>query len=529
MMMNKTRLLTVVLVICAIGAIASIASPVQAAQTANNSTAENSSDTMGSQITGKSPGLTVCQPAYNPGAPCNVPQSNQNGTTVYRVSGANHEVHVDSFSVEQVQNVDIVGDTGSISYDPQIGAYRLETPQDGSYKILWTVTESTTEEVTRGNETVKVSKDTTSQYVAVVQASDTNVAVVSEEEYRQTEQDAGNWSEWRDNVQSIYGDDADIQKQTQSSLHFLKLKNSPAGYFGDGYVGMWISYFTTGGGILHLLQWVGILVLVGYGTSKFAARRARLSASEASLERKLQNIELAEIKQALAAVDINEQTGSDLVASVIRRATGAKNGKQVLMTILEAIDYHERVEYRIRAMLANGYSMSVDRDNGDVVAVEFSEDGSVDENPSVDDDVVEYIVSNGNEAMNHFDLKNAEPPQDELLEIPDDIEEIVESMDSSADAWDKMERTQDLVELLEHVEQHPVTDDEGNVRGIRLVLNTFLEIAYEAEKYGIPRVRYLIEDLHHLLDNTSPEEEVDEYVNRVKSGELDAFTGDSDD
>lgn len=449
-----------------------------------------------------------------------VDSSTQNGTRIYESFGPRYEITPNNFQSDNVVRSGVRGDTGSLTYDRATNKYIFETDTDGTYNVYWDVNRTVTTQQQRGNTTVNVTQTTQVRYEAVLSVEDTSYTHVPTDEYDETSSDAQNWTALENSIQSVYGEDVNIENKVRIAVAYLTFLADPLSALTGGYIAALLTAVTEPGGILFQLTVIGTITLTVGSYIIYANRRARTDRIRRELDEQEATIEDEQRKKSASLVTPYDFIHDDNAADVVSEDLGS-NLQDAWDTFRNDVyNPTELLVDRLGLMAAEGY-VAVEDDDGLHVVTEDEADGKTIELTDINAEQAYQLRKD--ETVVKFPAHQTEASPEDLTV---DMSVLTDRIsDDKHDAEDKERYAEWMVQLASQYRQHDITNTDGETRPIRLFLERLLRLSLEAEKYDLPESRYYTEQLLYLLDDYSVTDDARDIVNEVRRGKR----GDDDD
>lgn len=463
-----------------------------------------------------------------------VKRSNNNGTTLYKVTGNHHEIEL-----QNVENHSSVTDFGvtngpaTLSYNKEIGRYVLNAQgADGTFRVFWVA--STSRTIASGNNTT-TTRTTTERYTATIQVSGADTQHVASGRLSELEGAAANWSQVKDTFGDIGAEDVPIEDKIERAAVVLKFVESPFAALEGQIATILLLLVTTPGGLI-----VTAAVLIGFAAMIKSLVR-RLHRRDKQLE-EIEDIEQEKDKQAakrkamdLSQCDPTDAGLNDHHATVFRDKV-APNLLMIMDSLAREIPRGRWAKINLQVLNQLGYAARTD---------EVGEDGSIETIEFIDpEDVTEDLLDHDE------DVHSLDDPSDAVIDATtaEDlralrVEFVRSDIDASAvdlpvgnnededgdliDAWDidigpdfeSRERfTEEVLNIITFVAAHPYTDDEGNIRQDMDLLSLLnLLTAAGAERYDLPRMPDYQMVFELAIENLSQSERSQTTINEIRN------------
>ncbi|SDJ33360.1 hypothetical protein SAMN05216226_102172 [Halovenus aranensis] len=523
------RLVVFVAVVLAVG-VAVATAPAAAQSTVDNNQSASAAD------------LIVEQPNY---VDTDVQRQSQDGIPVYIVEGETIHVAPENFEMDAVESFGLVTGAGSLSADDEWGRYTLDTGgETGSFRLYWETTETVT--VAQGNKTT--TEERVERFEAIVRVDDqADVTVLSSAQAQQTQQDAQRWQEFNatvtdirnsDMVGHIFSEPQSNEDVIQGMINAYLTSRSPFHLLSGGFTAGVIIMSTTVGGLflLGLLKIPDLLIVRRVWAE---VRRYRgLEEEEGDISERQEQLDFERRMANLSNWELNDiPSVTDHEAAELRKAGLGENPLEMLLTLVYGFAPERLKETELLAMGDDGYAFQVDSDDkvaadggSPVRVVDLDAELRPGETLAERDDLREIDptatdwdelvagVSPDDARLCEFDVREADvDPAAIDREMPSlDLRSLVEEFDFSEWAFEDDERVGEiLVEFMELIRDHPVTDDDGQVDEVRLQLEQLLQVmqfARDTEQFphadklaqhfqAATRAYDQDDDLHEFLQN----------------------------
>lgn len=451
--------------------------------------------------------LAIQQPHYIDG---DVRQTSQNGTTVYRVSGAEIEVRPRNFDPENVVDYGVAtGGGAQLQYDEQFGEFVFSVPKTGTYELYWSVEEEV--QVNKSDESNTTDTEVVTQqqrYTATIRVEGgLNLKHVQAGSMEATRQKAAQWQELNATVQDLrhtgflvnlgIKKPPTTQEVVQGMVNAYKTIHAPLQMLTGNFTTVVFIAGTTLGGWLFVLVLVGPLVgALAYAYYRYNVKDS-IEADEGRLAKRLAKAEYQRAKEKLANWRFTDITDDDHYAEGLRdegrnplQAFSNREGKlrdrNLFHAILQAMaecDYVAVIDERAATDGGDDTEPAIEAahvvhedeldDEADVETMDLRVD-------SVEHPLIEALDPNQDEIL-EFDLVDAEFDRGEVNPTPVDtydLEEMLETTEYDLRMFgDAKTAAQYHVKFLRDIREHPITDDRGNVDELRYWLEQNLDTA----------------------------------------------------
>ena len=450
--------------------------------------------------------LAIDQPHY---VEKDAKTTTENGTTVYHASGVPLEISPQNFEANNVVDYGVLTDGGNaeLSYNDAFEEFVFTADKQGTYTLYFSVERHVSVANESGNGTRVETRQ--QRYTAKIR-----LAVVADmvhqpaSDLEATRKKAEKWDDWNATVQDVQGivgnsvfakvglakpptTEETMQGMVDSYLTFKAPLYMLTGNFTQIVT---LITFTLGGWlfvatiILPLLGTIGVLA---YRSNRFET----VEAEEGRLSKRVGIQQQKEDEQALANGTHNDVWEDDYLADAMRNL--GDDPLTAVTRLYSKLRPRFAFHARLQAMAASGWVAVVDRrvsgDGGDDDTVTVAEAhlepaGSVDEGADTvsldvdpDSPLIDALDWDQTEIWEDFDLREADIDPKEVRTTPIDvydIRELVELTDLDMRQFeDESHAAQNMVELLEYVREHPLTDDHGKPGTLRYGLEHHLRAA----------------------------------------------------
>lgn len=424
--------------------------------------------------------LDVTQPHY---VDSDVGVDTSGDRPTYLTSGRVLYLTPENFNAANVTDYGIREREGELTYDADLGAYKLNTDgTNGTLHVYWVSETSRQVEVTENNTTTVETVTETTRYEAAIQTENTNLQHVQPGLIDRYRSDAANWSEWESTICEITGgaDSCNIQQETQQAVNQMKIIHNPTALFTGGLTAALILLFTSPGGLL--------LVLVDKVREHFAGRAERsrlnqiesLDSDRATVEDELDILDREKRQRNAATQDIGELIEDPHLAAAVRGTYG--DTVHDVHVGYNADTRDENVAHdRLQAMALAGYSatMDYDQDAGEwKLHVHAPVDDAFDDQPGVRLKDIHHEHLRGllpwlavDDTFRSFDLPNADIDREQLemrTTLPATVDELAdEYRDREFEFHSAEAYAECLADLFKDIEQKPLTETDGSTDTVR--------------------------------------------------------------
>lgn len=504
--------------------------------------------------------LIVEQPDY---VETDVEEHSSGGTPVYIVNGGKQTLHPQNFNTENVTDYGVTTGEGSLSYNDDLERFEFDSEANtGSFELYWIVEETHTVEdeqvVDDGNETttetVTTTETETVRYEAVIQVDDlAHVAVIDVDEANQLEEDATEWRDWNETVtevreSGIIGHAISAPQSNkevmQSMVNAYLTTRSPTHLLDGGFTSGIIVMTTTLGGIFLFLVLKVPDVLALRKIIGEHLQMKRLRNEEGDVSEKQEQVDLESRLQAFANIDWQDVPSvTDHNAAEARDKVG-ETPAEGLEKLCWLFHPDTMKENRVRVMGASGYLAQIDR-------LEFDDGTAADGGqPAIDSArlVKRDVALDPDETVaDRDDLVTLTEPSETLLEaIPDDDPELIdfpmETADFDLDDLKEPPETLSLTQLLDELEfdeygfdddehagtflvefmqmvnNHPISNDDGTIDGPRAELEKLLQFFQAADdRYQMPLAKWYKQHFERALKEYDHDDELRSFLNNHRS------------
>ncbi|NHX37818.1 MULTISPECIES: hypothetical protein [Halolamina] len=461
--------------------------------------------------------LAVTQPHY---VDEDVHQSTSNGTIIYQAGAAPLEIAPQNFDARDVVDfgVETQGGNAELTYNRDFGQFEFSADADGTYELYWSVERRIEVQNESGNGTHIETRG--QRYTALIRLSGlTEMVHQPASEMTQTREDAAKWQEWNATI-------ADVQETIGTSLPVkLGLAQPPSAE--ETMQGMVNAYLTfraplhmltgnytqiltlvtmTLGGWLFVATVIVPLLLVIAGLAYRSNRFETTEADEGKLSQRLGEQQRKEDLEKLANASHNDiWEGDDYMAGAMRDL--GDDPLVAISNLFSEISPRLAIHARLQAMDAAGWTAVVtkrastdggDDEAGTILEAEVQRQRTVDDDAETaslavepDDELLDAIDWNQQEIWQEFDLADAGIDPTDMSDTAVqtyELEDVVEKTDLDMQKFDdEMNAAQGVVELLEYVREHNVTDEHGEIDGLRYYLEHQLRAANVVEdRFHLP-------------------------------------------
>lgn len=472
--------------------------------------------------------LAIDQPSYAGGE---VTQQQEDGTLIYTVSHGQVEIKPQNFVSDAVVGFG-VENGGSLTYNEDMEQYRFSLPQNetGTYTVYWEVRGPPSDSANATN----VSADGT-----VVRRHEAVIKVASNPGYQHLEtgaldtirDDADLGQRFREETQSIYGEDVDVEAQFQAAIDFLKLKNDPLGALAGGFTSTWMLLLLGGAGAnLALLSILGVVLFQQRHNIAYVNRFVARGRDEREVRDQLRDLDLKEKIRVLSRVDFQDIWPDDRVARAYRRM--ADTPFRAIQRLRSVRDPANLLSYRLQAMAQCGFTGVVDVTDGvtDYDTARVLPEGEVPDHSGIEEielsnppeDFVEALLGAGDPEVVNFDLPRADfdPAAISVATELKSVDEFLEDLEFRRDDFENPEEFGEyLREMLEFVREHEITDPNGEVDEIDYMLNIWVDEAdLLGDGYDLPQFKYESEAIEADLQQRDPVEQASNAVEELQAG-----------
>lgn len=532
---NRSTLAVVaVVLILAAGVVPSVAMGQAGNETTATSTATPiTTETPGDGLTSEAR-VAIQQPEYL-GSTQTVADG---GRTVHVFEAQKVEVQPQNFDNSDVIGFGVSEGPGELSYDAQMDQFIFDSRgETGTFEVYWEVEEQI--QTGNGVETART------RYTATLR-SDSNATYrhLTQSELNNDESGAANWSEWEDTLQSIYGDDVDVEQKTQKAAELLRLANKPLAALSGEFSGLLLALFITLGGML-LLALIGVLHLAARWTDiKYINRFESLKAEERDVDKRLSDLDWREKMRSVAKWDWNDWFGDYTARSYREVGETPFDGMKELLASRRPKNL---IDHRLQCMAVDGYVGVVERDDvatdggdGDsepaIISARVEEERYVDEGAEtfdISDPSDEFIAAldwESNVLWSYSLSETDATPEDIHVEqAPIELEELVEALGAETRDFDSRQHWgQYLLEFVQFVRDHEFCDEEGRPDDIQFVMAEWMDVDdFLADAFDMPHFKAESEAIEWAVKQSDPVEQADNRVNTVTEGrDLDLSMGD---
>lgn len=452
--------------------------------------------------------LAIQQPHYIDG---DVRQTSRNGTTVYRVSGAEITVRPRNFNPDNVVDYGVASQGSSrLRYDERFDVFVFTPNQTGTYELYWSV-----EKEVRVNQTDNSSNTSDTEVVTQQQRYRATIRVegglnlnhVQAGSMESTRQKASQWEELNATVQELrhtgflvnlgLRDPPSTKGVVQGMVNAYKTIHAPLQMLTGNFTTVVFIAGTTLGGWLFVLVLVGPLVAaLAYAYYRYNVKDS-IEADEGRLAKRLAKAEYQRAKEKLANWRFTDITDDDHYAEGLQaegrnplQAFSNREGKlrdrNLFHAILQAMAECGYVAvFDERAALDGGGDGALEIEAAHVVHRDDIGEGDDVETmdlrvDSPDHELLDALDPNQPEIL-EFDLLGAEFERSEVNPTPVDtydLEEMLETTEYDLRMFgDAKTAAQYHVKFLRDIREHPITDDRGNVDELRYWLEQNLDTA----------------------------------------------------
>ena len=505
----------------------------------------------------RSADLVVEQPDY---VADDVAERTENGTPLYVAGGERLYIAPQNVDHDNVTDAGLATDAGHFEYHDGLGVYVLE-PQghEGTFDLYWDVRETTT--VDDGNETTTETE--TVRYEALVRVESHTDGVylgAGEHDELQNQSAIGEHAEGIvADLESRWLPFFDTSGDTETVLERMgtlaATLGNPLNIFEEGYIGFHTFVVLSIGGTLAALQYLGFFAWVVRKLRREKHEFEVAEAHEGDLAQKELRVEERERLNKLANMDWFDIFEDDHVA----RAFRDQFGETVLdgWTRLNSLILPEHlVRDRVKAMGHAGY-VAVGAFDGPISPSEpqGESDEDTDPVPSLEavrlvreDDLEHEGLGERELAMTLPDPSNAPVDLETIVDRLDwndpelvafdfadagvdpqaietsvdtlDLERVVEQLDTQMQHFDdEQQYGQYLCEFVEHVREHPFTDDDGTPDDLRYAFNNLLQAAQLLDdRFGYPLSAYQVDAFDGALETYDRSARAAAYSEEVSHG-----------
>ena len=453
------------------------------------------------------------------------------GRTVYVINAKRVEVQPQNFDHEDVVGFGVAEGPGTLSYDNQMGEFVFKTNGEvGTFQLYWEVEEPV--QTDSGVETART------RYTATVRAeSNATYRHVTKSELAGSNSAAQNWSAWESALQSIYGENVDVEQKTQKAQELLRLSHNPLEALSGNFTGLLLAMFITLGGMM-LLALIGVLHLAARWTDiKYINRFESLKAEERDVDKRLSDLDWREKMRSVAKWDWNDWFG-DYAARAYRRIDSTPyKGMKRLLSVRRP---RNLVDHRAQAMLTDGYDAVVGRDDavtdggaGDgtrpivsaqLVQTDYAGEDADTVEPTDGDEWEEFIdeLDWESDVLWSYSLaESSASPEDITVEqAPIALEDLVEALGTETRDFDSRQQWgRYLLEFVEFVRDHEFCDEGGKPDDIQFVLNEWMDTDdFLADAFDLPHFKAESEALEWAVKHSDPVEEANSRVRKKTKG-----------
>jgi len=473
-----------------------------------------------------------------------VTQSTTNGTATYTVDVAPVDIHPRGFAADAVVDYGVDTPGGELRYESEYGQFRFSANATGTYTVYWVVPE------TAGNDTRQVRHE-----VRIRVAESANAIVVTRDENSERSEAAEKWRELNSTVlddlmayESWYATEPTdrqelIEKMGASYRSTHDITKQLSGNITQVLI---ILAFSLGGwllvglGLLYHFGSVGALWRQLNQRVRNEAYRGDLHDEQRALDRQrdlftLENTELQEIE------GISEH---DAIA--LREGTESKSLRDVYEALRGdgPLSDAALMQDQLHAMGAAGYGARVtpDGDGYDVGILapdavpsgeravtnpaDIAEDGSLVDLAGMDSEMDELLLREveawDDGLLGEFDISRAEfDPAEVSYEFDSlDVASVMDAYDLPEDRWENTDRVGEvLLNLAEHVRNHPYSDGRGATNPVRVAMERLLKTENVlADKHHVTDAETRRQALARALEEQDPAAELTATVKHVQSG-----------
>lgn len=463
--------------------------------------------------------------------------TNNNGDRVYSASGQYVEIETNNFNQSEVIDKGVDGSQGILKYDNGIDRYVLNSEGvDGTYVVYWTIQE----EVDVGNSTeLRVVR-----YESRIQMSDTNAKLVQEQNYKELESDASKWRDWESKIIDLFGEDVDVQAETNSAYQFLRWRSEAFLILGKDITVIISLFVLTWGGRFTLII---LLALVTYGIFKgtrYYNRREKQDPYEQDILDRESHITKKESEQMLQGMDFEDVFDVNR-ADMYREATDSNNMHEFYKTLSATMTREYISRLKLNIMNQDGYSAAVKRTDEDGIIdarivdmdeYELEENESIEEIVNVSEEMFE-AVKDDDMLINYVIKPDESDPTDiEPVIINDEriktLEDLISLIDDDLvdNPIDSKKVGEDWARALDMIRKHPSTDENGALKTMRSVLNDIVEVhRVVSDKHDVPLVREQANAIEYLLYGVDVDNDVKQIINESKPEPSAKDIGEGDD
>lgn len=478
-----------------------------------------------------------------------VQQQSENGLPVYIVEGGEIHLQPQNFHSDEVTGFGLTTGAGSLHYDEKWNRYTLEADGEvGSFHIYFDVREEI--EVGEGNDTTTQTRQ--ERYEAIVRVDDmASVTVLSDARAVELEEDAREWrhlnatlSEIRDSdmLGHLLFEPETNQDVLQGMINAYLMTRSPFHLLDGGFSASIIILTTTIGGLflLSLLLVPALFVLWRFWGD--FRRRLRLEEHEGDLAERQEELDIEHRLTKVANWDWQDLPSVTDHEAYEFRTGVADNPLEGLKLLIYSFAPERLKEYQLLAMGQSGYvAQRIDPDDraatdgGTAVRVVHTdtvlEPGETvadrsDLEPLTDpDDELVAAISLDDPEVREFDVRDAEfDPTDIDRELPTlDLPTLIEQFDFSEWGFQNDERIGEIfLEFIEHINDHPVTNEDGSIDELRLQLEQLLQIMrFASDSAQFPLADVLSQHFEFAIEHYDKDDELREFMRKHRNSKND--------
>ncbi len=439
------------------------------------------------------------------------------GLRLYNTEGNTVEIKPTNIDSE-VRSFGVEGSTGSMTYDSDIDRYVFDAERtDGTYKLYW----DTREEISTGDNSTQTENV---RYEAYISLSNTDFTVVPSGEYNDINQDAQLWQEWESNLQGLFGDNVDVQAQTDAAFQFLRWRASGFQIISEDVTNILVILSMTWGGRLLLIAMLFAIGLASYKAAKYYNTREKNDPYERDIIERENSISKRESEQMLQGVDFEKVFPDEFRSDLYREATGADNLDEWFKQLSASITPGYIYKLKLHVLSTLGYVAVPEKDdNDDIISINFTDEPETDDYIDLvncTDDIVQFAMED--EFVNEFNLNkcDVDPNNIEPVELKgehiDDLEGLINKIDEdlAEGPIETQQVAEEWVEALGFIKRHPATDDKGRIVPLRSVLNDIARaFRVVSDKNEVPIVREQARAIEYLLETADVEKDASKIVN----------------
>lgn len=482
-----------------------------------------------------------------------VSTSRSNGTTRYTASAGPLELHPQNFDEGDVVDFGADAPGATLGYQSEYGQFEYSANRSGTSTVWWVVAET----VQDGNETTQVQR----RYEAEIRLTDdATTATMTEAELQGLRADAEKWEEFNasylqeaKSYDSPYATEPESDEEAaQRMLDAYKTQHNIFAALSGNFTDILVLLVLTMGGWLFLA-----LILVYHfsaiGTvSKRLNRYIRSEAQEGDLQDKRTDLQHMRDQMALENTDLQDIPGiTDREAQAFRDAMDGESLRDWVAGVIQdgPLSVVAIVLYRLHGMGHDGYDAIVDECSSEPSIELVEPDGDLPDGLADTEPVTTLDDTDGKDRY-RVDLAGMGPDIEDLLlrQIeswdhgavtewsildsdvePGDVEYHVDSLNLEAlqqdlgidqHRFDNEEAFGEaLMEIVEHVEQHPSMDRDGSPNPTRHVLERLLKVDnHLADKYRVPICDMQRDAISAALANHDPGKRIEQTTEDITSG-----------